>query len=116
MPASMGRSMPLMKLAEGLERKTMASATSSGVAARFSGVMVVMACPMNALPLTQSCTTAISGFSYHVGKEHYSITGCLDLHASAELGEAVRQPIRAVYKLSTLIFFLGRQRQEVAGW
>lgn len=59
MPASMTKSTPLMKLAEGLERKTMASPTSSGTAARFSGVMVVMACPMNGLPLTQSCTTAV---------------------------------------------------------
>lgn len=71
MPASMGKSTPLMKLAEGLERKMMASATSSGVAARFRGVMVVIACPMNALPLTHSCTTAVFGVSYRDRKKRY---------------------------------------------
>lgn len=52
-----------MKLAEGLERKMMESATSSGVAARFKGVMVEMACPISGLTLTQSCTTAVIGVS-----------------------------------------------------
>lgn len=65
MPESIAKSAPLMKLANGLERKMMESATSSGVAARFSGVMLAMAYSISGLTLTQSCTTGVFDVSYH---------------------------------------------------
>jgi hypothetical protein len=43
-PASITNEIPLMKLADGLQRKTTESATSSGSAMRFNGVVLPTTC------------------------------------------------------------------------